>query len=77
MKFIEKLEKEVNEKYFKDILEEVNKLEDKEKKDKLLAKISISQFMYSVDRKSIVEVSYELGMIAHELGLSLPRKESE
>ena len=55
----------------------MNTLEDEEVKNKLLSRIGISQFLYSVERKSIVEVSYELGMIAHELGLSLPRKESE
>ena len=77
MKFSEKLEHEVNEKYFKNILNEINKTDDNEKKEKLLNRISLSQFMYSVERKSIIDVAFELGMIAHELGLSLPRKESE
>ena len=75
MKFSEKLEHEVNEKYFKNILNEINKIDDNEKKEKLLNKISLSQFMYSVERKSIIDVAFELGKISQELGIVIPRRE--
>lgn len=77
MKQIEKLEKELNEKLYNPLKEKIMDLLEGETKKEFINRINILGFLYSVDRASILETSYKLGIIATDLEIYLKNAETK